>query len=175
MDRFSEFIKMIQRRLRGRYMAYIISLILPVFLTLLKVLISDGESYHLWNFVFILNLIFNMAYYLLYQKEMIYLSNSNSRVRFSVSFRLVLNYLFFILMFGIYFNCLEILNPGTFKIQGEGPRILDYIFYSSGVFLMNSQIEIQFSSILAYLIVFLEQVASFLSLVFILGIFKRND
>lgn len=175
MDRFSQIFNNLQKKLRGRIKAYLLSLILPIFLTFIFVMIMEGQYFQLWFLMFVILLIFNSFYYLLYQKEMIYLSNSNSKVRFSVSIRLVLNYIFFMTMFGFYLYCLEIVCPGTFKTNGMEPKLEDFLFYSSGVFLMNSQIEFQYSSIFAYSIVFIEQVVSFLSLIYVLSIFKRND
>jgi hypothetical protein len=175
MDRFSQIIKNIQKKLRGRIKAYLLSFLFPILLTFIFLEVMEGQYFKLWFLLFVLSLIFNSFYYLLYQKEMIYLSNANSKVRFSVSIRLVLNYIFFMIMFGFYLYCLEIVCPGTFKIHTTEPRLEDFLFYSSGVFLMNSQIEFQFSSIFAYSVVFIEQVASFLSLIYVLSIFKRID
>jgi hypothetical protein len=175
MERLSQIIKNIQRKLRGRTKTYIVTITLPIILTFMNLKIMEGQYFHIWYCLYILFLVFNSTYYLLYQYEMISLSNSNSKARMSVSIRLILNYIFFMVMFGSYFYCLEVSIPGTFKINQIKPTYYDFLFYSSGVFLMNSQIELQFNSITAYIIVFIEQVASFLSLIFVLGIFKRNN
>lgn len=175
MENLSQIFKNIRRKLRGRTKAYFVMVILPILLTFMNLEIMEGQYFHIWYGIFILFLVFNSTYYLLYQYELISLSNSNSKVRMSVSIRLIFNYIFFVAMFGAYFYCLELSIPGTFTINQVKPTFYDFIFYSSGVFLMNSQIELQFNSITAYIIVFIEQMASFLSLIFVLGIFKRNN
>ena len=159
---------------KKRLIIYLLTLFIPVVLTIIENLIFKGEYRMFFDIIFFTSILFLIFYYLLYQRELVNISINRENHLSKVHLAIFINFLFLIISFSVYMYCLEHYNSGSFSYRNSTPTYFEILFFSFGIFIMNSQFQLDLMNYQSHIIVLIEQSTSFISIIILFDLLRKK-
>lgn len=159
---------------KKRLVTYLLTLFIPCVLTIMEKLIFKGEYRLLIDIIFFMSILLVLFYYILYQRELVNISIKRENQLSKVHIAIFMNFLFLIISFSVYMFCLENYNPGSFSYRNSTPTYFEMLFYSFGIFIMNSQFQLDLMNYQSHIIVLIEQSISFISIIILFDLLRKK-